>query len=122
MNNKIMSKVVASTLLVSMVGYTIPVFAYTKDETVYSKLDASGNNYKTIVSEHLKNSEDAELINDLSNLLNVTNTNGEETFTQDGNKFTWNAKGNDIYYQGDTEKELPIDCNIKYEKKFLKMN
>ena len=115
MNNKIMSKIVASTLLVSMVGYTIPVFAYTKDETVYSKLDASGNNYKTIVSEHLKNSEDAELINDLSNLLNVTNTNGEETFTQDGNKFTWNAKGNDIYYQGDTEKELPIDCNIKYE-------
>ena len=115
MNNKIMSKVVASTLLVSMVGYTIPVFAYTKDETVYSKLDASGNNYKTVVSEHLKNSEDAELINDLSNLLNVTNTNGEETFTQDGNKFTWNAKGNDIYYQGDTEKELPIDCNIKYE-------
>ncbi len=115
MNNKIMSKVVASTLLVSMVGYTIPVFAYTKDETVYSKLDASGNNYKTVVSEHLKNSEDAELINDLSNLLNVTNTNGEETFTQDGNKFTWDAKGNDIYYQGDTEKELPIDCNIKYE-------
>lgn len=54
-----------------MVGYTLPVFAYTKDETVYSKLDASGSNYKTIVSTHIENTENEELIKDLSDLLNV---------------------------------------------------
>ena len=47
-SNKVISKIVASTLLCSMVGYTLPVFAYTKDETVYSKLDSEGKNYKTM--------------------------------------------------------------------------
>lgn len=114
-NNKVISKVISGALLCSMVGYTFPVFAYTKDETVYSKLDSDGNNYKTIVSTHIKNTENADLINDLSDLLNVKNTSGDETYTQDGNKFVWNANKNDIYYQGESSKELPIECNIKYE-------
>lgn len=115
MNSKLVSKIVSGTLLVSMVGYTFPVFAYTKDETVYSKMDNTGTNYKTVVSDHLKNTEDAETIEDLTDLLNVKNTSGDETYTQDGNKFTWNANKNDIYYQGDTTKELPIDLKVKYE-------
>ena len=114
-NNKVILKVISGTLLCSMVGYTLPVFAYTKDETVYSKLDSDGNNYKTIVSTHIKNTENADLINDLSDLLNVKNTSGDETYTQDGNKFVWNANKNDIYYQGESSKELPIECNVKYE-------
>ncbi len=114
-NNKMISKVISGTLLCSMVGYTLPVFAYTKDETVYSKLDRNGDNYKTIVSTHIKNTENEDLINDLSDLLNVKNTSGDETYTQDGNKFVWNANKNDIYYQGEASKELPIECNVKYE-------
>ena len=115
MNNKIIAKAVAGITLCSMVGYTLPVFAYTKDETVYSKLDANGDSYKTIVSTHIKNAEHEELIKDISDLLNIENTSGNETFTQNGSTFTWNANKNDIYYQGETEKELPIECNIKYE-------
>lgn len=115
MNNKVISKIISGTLLCSMVGYTLPVFAYTKDETVYSKMDSIGKNYKTIVSTHIKNTENADLINDLSDLLNVKNTSGDETYTQDGNKFVWNANKNDIYYQGESSKELPIECNVKYE-------
>lgn len=115
MNNKVISKIVSGTLLCSMVGYTLPVFAYTKDETVYSKLDASGSNYKTIVSTHIENTENEELIKDLSDLLNVKNTSGDETFTQDGSTFTWNANKNDIYYQGESQKDLPIECKVKYE-------
>lgn len=114
-NNKMISKVISGTLLCSMVGYTLPVFAYTKDETVYSKLDSNGDNYKTIVSTHIKNTENSDLINDLSDLLNIKNTSGDETYTQDGNKFVWNANKNDIYYQGESSKELPIECNVKYE-------
>lgn len=115
MNNKVISKIVSGTLLCSMVGYTLPVFAYTKDETVYSKLDASGSNYKTIVSTHIENTENEELIKDLSDLLNVKNTSGDETFTQDRSTFTWNANKNDIYYQGESQKDLPIECKVKYE-------
>ena len=114
-SNKVISKIVASTLLCSMVGYTLPVFAYTKDETVYSKLDSEGKNYKTIVSTHIENSEYADTINDMSDLLNIKNTSGDEIYTQDGNKFVWNANKNDIYYQGESEKELPIECEVKYE-------
>lgn len=115
MNNKIISKVISSTILCSMVAYTVPVFGYTKDETVYSKLDASGNNYKTIVSTHIQNSNNEEIINDISDLLNIKNTSGNETYTQDGTKFSWNSNKNDIYYQGETSKELPIECSVKYE-------
>lgn len=115
MNKKIISKLVSGTLLCSMIGYTIPVFAYTKDETVYSKLDVSGNNYKTIVSTHIENTNNEELIKDLSDLLDIENTSGEETYTQDGNTFIWNSNKNDIYYQGKTTKDLPISCDIKYE-------
>ena len=79
-SNKVISKIVASTLLCSMVGYTLPVFAYTKDETVYSKLDSEGKNYKTIVSTHIENSEYADTINDMSDLLNIKNTSGDETY------------------------------------------
>lgn len=115
MNNKIVYKIISGTLLCSMIGYTVPVFAYTKDETVYSKLDTSGNNYKTIVSTHIKNTKNEDLINDISDLLNIKNTSGDETYTQNGNNFTWNSNKNDIYYQGETQKELPIQCNVKYE-------
>ena len=114
-NTKVISKVISGTLLCSMVGYALPVFAYTKDETVYSKLDSEGNNYKTIVSTHIENKENSDVINDLSDLINIKNTSGDETYTQNGNKFVWNANKNDIYYQGESSKELPIECNVKYE-------
>ena len=115
MKNKVISKLIAGTLLCSMVSYTLPVFAYTKEETVYAKLDNRGNNYKTVVSTHIMNDENLDIIEDLSDLLNINNTSGEESFKQDGSKIIWNANKNDIYYQGDTLKDLPIDCNIKYE-------
>ena len=87
MNNKIISKIISGTLLCSMVGYAVPVLGYTKDETVYSKLDASGKNYETIVSTHIKNTEEQDVINDLSDLLNIKNTSGDETYTQNGTSF-----------------------------------
>lgn len=116
MNNKIITKITSTALLGTMLVYTTsPVFAFTKDETVYSKIDTSGNSYNTIVNSHIINSDKEEFINDLSDLLNIINTNGEETFSQDGNSLIWSANGNDIYYRGETKKDLPIECKIKYE-------
>ena len=115
MNKKSISKVTSAILLGTMLAYTSPVFSFTKEETVYSKLDNSGSNYKTIVSTHIQNTENSDLIEDMSDLLNIKNTNGEESFTQDGSKITWNANKNDIYYEGKSEKELPVECKVKYE-------
>ena len=107
-------KITSSILLLSMLAYTMPVFGYTKEETVYSKIDASGKNYKTTVSSHIKNTDGMEIINDVSNLMNIENVSGNNEMTKNTNTLTWKANGNDIYYQGNTNKELPIDINIKY--------
>lgn len=116
MKNKIFSKVTSSVLLCTILTYTTsPVFAYTKDETVYSKLNQNGENYETLVSNHLVNDAKEDLINDISDLLNIKNVNGEETFTQKGNQIIWDSNGNDIYYQGESKKDLPIDMKVKYE-------
>ncbi len=115
MNNKILKKVSSGALLCTILAYTAPVFAFTKEETVYSKLGTDGSRYNTIVNDHIKNEEQEKLINDISDLLNIKNTNGDEKLEQDGNKLVWSAEGSDIYYQGESQKELPIECNVKYE-------
>ena len=108
-------KIIGSILLCTMLGYATPVFAVTKEETVYSKLNNSGTQYETIVNEHIKNDELLKKIDDISNLLDITNVGGNETFEQKENKIIWNADEKDIYYQGKTEKKLPIETSIKYE-------
>lgn len=115
MNSKIFTKVTAGALLVSLVGYSAPVLAFTKDETVYSKHDVYGKSYSTLVSNHLINSGEENLINDLSDLINIKNVNGDEEFTQNGNSLVWKADGADIYYQGESSKELPIECKVSYQ-------
>lgn len=115
-NKKIGLKIISGTLLCSMCIYTSPVFAYTKDETVYSKLDSTGSSYNTIVTSHIENTDKNSTIKDISDLLNIENTNGDEKFNQDGNSLVWETnKGGDIYYKGESNKELPVDCKIRYE-------
>ena len=115
MNKKIITKLTSGALLFTMLTYTLPVFAYTKDETVYTKIDVNGKNYSTIVNSHIKNRNKERIINDLSDLINVKNVNGDEEFSQSGNSLIWKADGADIYYQGESNKSLPIECSLKYE-------
>lgn len=50
MKRKSKNKIISGALLCTICAYTLPVFAYTKDETVYSKIDSEGKKYQTIVS------------------------------------------------------------------------
>ena len=86
----------------------------TKDETVYVISDAKGQSGKVIVEEWLKNRDGAATIEDVSDLEGITNIKGDETFTKDGDKLTWQANGNDIYYEGTTDKEVPVSEKITY--------
>ena len=54
-------------------------------------------------------------IDDYSDLKNIENLKGYETFEAAGNnEQKWDAKGNDIYYQGTTDKPLPVEMKITY--------
>lgn len=113
MKNK---KMISGLLLFTITSYmTIPVFAASKSETVYSNLDSNGKAYKTIVSTQLTNEDKSDEITDISNLLNIENTNGDETFKKEGNQIVWDSNENNIYYKGESDKQLPVECKITYE-------
>ena len=85
-----------------------------KDETVYVLADADGSSHKVIVSDWLKNAAGSSTLSALSDLSGVKNVKGDESFSQSGDTLTWNADGNDIYYEGTSTKELPVDIKITY--------
>lgn len=86
-----------------------------KDETVYVKADTTGKVTETTVSEWLKKPGDGEFL-DTSELKGIKNVKGDETFTAgDNGEVSWKAEGGDIYYQGTTKKELPVNVDISYK-------
>lgn len=85
-----------------------------KEETIYVLADSTGKERKVIVSDHLINDGNKDTIEDASDLKDIENVKGDETFKQDGSKLTWQADGNDIYYQGTSTKETPVSQTITY--------
>lgn len=49
-----------------------------------------------------------------TSLDNLKLIKGDATFTKDLNNVTWNANKEDIYYTGETDKEIPVNISIKY--------
>lgn len=86
-----------------------------KDEMVYVLTAADGSVHKIIVSDWLKNAAASTSISDVSNLLNVVNVKGNEAFSKDESNYVWQADGNDIYYEGETDQEVPVDVSISYK-------
>ena len=106
-NKKILNVTMAAGMA-AVLG-TTPVIAaaqeadngISKEETVYVNATAEGEIKDITVSDWLKNSGSAEGdISDVSDLEGIKNVKGDETFTQDGDKVTWNTDSSDIYYQG----------------------
>ena len=86
-----------------------------KEETVYVNADATGNSDEVTVSDGLKNSGSVSgNLTDESILKEIKNVKGDETFTENGDQLTWNTAGEDIYYQGTTDKELPVSVKLTY--------
>lgn len=108
-------KVVAFVLIGSMLGTTIASASeINKDESVYVNLNSEGKVTKETVTNWVHTDEGDLNINDKSSLNNIENIKGDEEPTKDGENLKWNIKGSDLYYKGETNKELPIDVNIKY--------
>lgn len=87
-----------------------------KEETVYVLADAKGTVNQVIVSDWLKNSEGENSLADISDLNDIENVKGYETFEtdEDGN-IIWQAQGSDIYYRGNSDKEVPVEVKISYK-------
>ena len=86
-----------------------------KDETVYVLARADGSVDKIIVSDWVRNAQGSALLNDVSTLTGIENVKGDETYTLGGdNSCVWDARGNDIYYQGAIEQELPVSVAVSY--------
>ena len=79
-----------------------------KDETVYVLANPDGSARRVIVSDYLSNPDGADTIADVSNLEKIQNVKGDEAFADD----VWQAKGNEIYYQGDSSEALPVELKI----------
>lgn len=87
-----------------------------KDETVYVLANADGTVQKIIVSDWIKNKSLEGKINDVTELKDIENVKGDEEYTLGGNNTcVWDAQGNDIYYQGTIEKELPVNVMVSYK-------
>lgn len=86
-----------------------------KDETVYVLTGADGSVKKIIVSDWLKNELGSASVADKSDLSDIENVKGDESYTINGDNMTvWDAQGNDIYYQGNIQKELPVGLSVRY--------
>ena len=86
-----------------------------KEETVYVNAKASGKTDKVTVSNWLKNSGSVSgNLEDESTLSDIKNVKGDEKYTADGDKLTWSTDSEDIYYQGTTDKKLPVSVKLKY--------
>lgn len=118
-------KVVGSVVLSAvMAGSMMPVtvFAQSNDEnptekteTVYSVLNSDGSISDTIVSSWLHDEDGINNIKETLNLTDVKNIKSNEKPSKDGNTYTWNANGNDVYYEGIATKQLPVSVKIRYE-------
>ena len=118
-------KVVGSVVLSAvMAGSMMPVTVFAqnndenpteKTETVYSVLNSDGSINDTIVSSWLHDEDGINNIKETLNLTDVKNIKSNEKPSKDGNTYTWNAKGNDVYYEGTATKQLPVSVKLRYE-------
>ena len=87
-----------------------------KDETVYVIAEADGSVQKIIVSDWIKNTLGSNTISDKSELTDIENVKGDESYTLgNDNARIWDAQGKDIYYRGNIEKELPVGLSVTYK-------
>lgn len=118
-------KVVGSVVLSAvMAGSMMPVTVFAqnndenpteKTETVYSVLNSDGSISDTIVSSWLHDEDGINNIKEILNLTDVKNIKSNEKPSKNGNTYTWNAKGNDVYYEGTATKQLPVSVKLRYE-------
>ncbi|GKX30425.1 hypothetical protein SH1V18_29050 [Vallitalea longa] len=115
--NKTIKKIFSLSLVLLMTSNTIAYAAdntISKDETVYVNLSSTGEVEKVIISDQIHSEIVGQKVTDNSSLSDIENVKGEEKPEIDGNNITWELEGNDLFYQGNTDKELPVEIRVDY--------
>lgn len=116
-------KILVCTLVSFGMIYPSTTFALRKEETIYAQLDVNGKVSTKTITNHLLVDEEKE-IQDETKLKNILNMNGNEKFSLNGTSLIWKTRGKDIFYEGETEEELPIHVEVTYflDDKEMKVN
>lgn len=85
-----------------------------KEESVYVMADANGKAREISSGIWLKNGDGRAKLYDKTSLKDIEVTKGGELLEQRGEAITWKTDGSDIYYQGTSKGDLPIEVNIDY--------
>ncbi|WP_346920115.1 hypothetical protein [Clostridium sp. UBA7339] len=117
MKRKALSKrvIVLATVAAMMTSTVAMAQEINKDETVYVILDSNGKPEQKIVSTWINGEENLGEFKDKCNLDNIKNVKGEETPTISGEELTWKVDGKDLYYEGESKRELPLSVSLNYE-------
>lgn len=122
MKKKNIAKAAAAAFIAANITATVvPVYAdesddsdVTKDESVYTVLNADGSVNEITVSDQLHSENGFNDYDDKSDLKDVQNLKSEDPVKTSKDGFVWNSKDKDIYYQGTSTKDLPMDIKITY--------
>ncbi|SFU87701.1 putative membrane protein [Clostridium sp. DSM 8431] len=115
MKNAMSRRVIALVMIGSMVGTTTTqALEVKKDESVYVNLNSDGEMEKYTVSDWIHSDKSGSVVYDKSELNNIKNVKSDIKPNKSGESLIWDMEGSDLYYQGTTNKDIPIDVNIKY--------
>lgn len=86
-----------------------------KEETVFVVAGADGKAREIIVSDWLQNGSGADRLKDSSNLKDIQVVKGDAEMEGSGSGLSWQADGEDVYYQGTSTEKLPVGVEFSYE-------
>ncbi len=116
---KVITTAVLATVLVA--SQALPLKAegndsseVTKDESVYTVLNADGSIKEITVSDSLHSNSGFKDYKDTSVLTDVENLKSTDPVSSTNGGYIWNSEATDIYYQGTSTKELPLSVKIIY--------
>lgn len=111
-------KVFLTILFVVLIGSEVGsayASSVSKSETVYVKLNADGSSKEIIVTDWIRGGDFAEKFIDKTNLRNLKNVKNDVSPMKQGrDSVLWDSDGTDIYYQGKSDKQVPIDAQVRY--------
>lgn len=95
-------------------NYTDTTETVKKTETVYVNLNADGSPRLVTVSDWLHADRSQVKVTDITTLKDFSVTKGHAASTDENGNLVWHMATSDVYYEGTTDKELPVDISIKY--------
>lgn len=110
-SQKVIASVLLSSILLTNTAFAAPS-VINKSETVYV-IKKDGKTKDKTVSVWL-NSEENIKGKDKTDLTNIKNLKTDEKVNPESGYINWHEDKKDIYYQGKSNRDLPVDVNIKY--------